>query len=633
MISLIKSVRFYLVLILLTDLGLLWPPLRFMASLILIGFLPGYFIVERLALWKNPLFATIGSLGISFLISPLIVLPGCFLFQQVNAWIIVLSLNSFLLGMICLLRGRERIHYPEKDHSPWLPLMMVFICLWIFIYLDITGLGPYCSDWTYLFGIVKELSRNMPPHDPEASILPLRYQWVFWFFYALLHRLSGLSVWKVLEWGSVYSSFIFMGVVYMLLYQATKNRVTGLWGILLFAIGRHSEWIIQGLFGHGWRPGYVTHMSYEYIQAITGYSLLWGWYTLPGLLPPLLSFFFLIRYLQENRKTDLWFSLGACSISPFFHPVYYFGFLGGFSILLIVLFVKKEFKPWLLLYYLTFLPFFLTFYLYFHPNLPEDPLYRFFFEKKALIKLFWFYIFFDGMAIPLGVLAVIVSPAARKWFLPFALLFAFLCLFGAGLVNHAAHLALQNSLYLTLLSAIGLGYLMKFNRWTRTAVYALVLFIIFPPYLHEISSRIQTGWEEIVQPEQMAAGYFIRAHTDPNSSFVILPESEYSIKTIEGVGERKLMMGLSWHLDRYESKASINKWDQEIKAFFLTANPQGQYDFLKKYKIDYIFLGPEELDYLKEHHIDMNSFKNSFTSVYKNPGIEILKQITGQTRN
>jgi hypothetical protein len=145
MISLIKSVRFYLVLILLTNLGLLLPPLRFTASLALIGFLPGYLIVERLALWKDPLFAAVGSLGISFLISPLIVLPGCIIFHQVNAWIIACSLNLFLFGMVYLLRGRERIYYQEKDHSPWLPPMMVLVCGWVFVYLDITALGPYCS--------------------------------------------------------------------------------------------------------------------------------------------------------------------------------------------------------------------------------------------------------------------------------------------------------------------------------------------------------------------------------------------------------------------------------------------------------------------------------------------------------
>jgi hypothetical protein len=321
---------------------------------------------------------------------------------------------------------------------------------------------------------------------------------------------------------------------------------------------------------------------------------------------------------------DLWVSLGACSIGPFFHPVYYFGFLGGLVLLLVFRGLEKKFDPWLLLYYLTFLPYFLTIYLYFQPNLPEDPIYKFFFEKQALIKLFWFYVEFDGVAIPLAILAVIFSPEARKWFLPFALLFSFLCLFGAGLINHAAHFALQNSLYLTLLSAIGLGYLIKTNRCIRTVIYAVVLIIILPPYIQEVSSRIKNGWEGIVDQEQRTVGEFVRSSTDPNSSFVILPESSYSLVAVEGLGERKVTLGYFFHLDRYESKASIEKWDREIKDFFLATDRQKQMDFLKRFKANYIFIGPDEKGFLLDHHQDIELFKKNFICVFKNENIDIF---------
>ncbi|MEW6186935.1 MAG: hypothetical protein AB1585_14470 [Thermodesulfobacteriota bacterium] len=625
MIRPFPPLRLYLLLIFSADLGLLIQPLRFLSAMILVGLLPGYLVVQRLKIWKDPFFATVGSLGISLLVSPLIVLPGCILFRQVNSWIIAVSLNLFFFMMLCRRKGRERVYYYEREHPLWLPLLMILICGWVMVYLDITGLGPYCTDWTYLFGIVKELSRNMPPLDPEASFLPLRYQWGFWFFYAILHRLGDLSVWKVFEWASVYSSFIFMGLVYMVLFQATKNRAAGFWAIVLFAVGRHSEWIIRGFQGLGWVPGYYDHMSYEYVQAITGYSLLWGWYSLPGLIPPLAAFYFLIRHFQEHRRKDLWLSLGATSISPFFHPIYYFGFLGGLSILLVFLLIKKEFRIRLLLFYLTFIPFSLTFFLFLRPHLPEDPLYRFFLEKAALIKLFWFYLFFDGIAMPFGLLAAVVSPAARRWFLPFSLLFALLCLFGGGLVNHAAHFALQNSLYLTLLSAIGLAYLKKINPWIRTTVYGLVLIIILPPFIQEVSSRIRTGWEGIVEQEQRTVGAFIRNTTDPNSAFVSLPESTLALTTIIGLGERKVILGYHYHLDRYESKASIKKWDREIKHFFKTTDRQWRIDFLKRYKIHYVFLGPEERDLLTTNGQNIETFKKDFIAVFKHENIEVLK--------
>lgn len=620
-----KSHRFYLVLILLTDLGLFIPPLRFIASLILILFLPGYLLVEWLTLWKNPLFAAVGSLGLSFLLAPLITLPGSLLFHQVTPFLISVSLNLFLLGMIYLLRGKDRLEYPEKDHSPFLPPLLILVCSWVFIYVDMTKLGPYTEDWSFLLGIIKELSRSMPPKNPEAPFLLLKQPWGFWIPFALIHRLSGLSAWKVMEFLPVLLSFTFLGLVYMILFQATKNKEAGLWAIVLLAIGKHSEWVIRGFQGLGWTPGYFTHMPWMFIQCVTGYTFLWGFYTLPGLLPPLTAFYFLIRYLQENQKRDLYFSLGACSIGPFFHPIFYLGFLGGFSIILFFRWLRKKWDPGLLFYFLTFLPYFLAYYLIFKPSPPKDPFYQFFLGKSYLIKALWYYLGLNGIAIPFAVLAVFISPEARLWFLPFSFIFTTFCLLGWSGVNHGTYFLLQDSLYLSLLSAIGLSYLIKINKRVRLVIYLLVLTIILPPYLHQISFSIKSGWAGGGPGEQEIAGEFIRSHTDPNSIFVSLPDSLYSVDTVEGWGERKVMLGLLTHLDRYEPITSIKAWDQEVKTFFSTTDPQKREDFIRKYQAKYIFLGPEEHNYMREHQGDLEQFKKTYFTIYKNNGIEILK--------
>jgi len=620
-----KSQRFYLVLILLTDLGLLIPPLRFIASLMLIGFLPGYFLVERLTLWKNPLFAAVGSLGLSFLISPLITLPGSILFHKVSSLLIAISLNLFLLGMTYSLRSRERQEYPEKDHSPFLLPLLILVCSWVFIYVDITKLGPYTEDWSFLLGIIKELSRSMPPKNPEASFLLLKQPWGFWIPFALVHRLGGVSAWKVMEFLPVLLSFTFLGLVYMILFQTTKNKEAGLWAIVLLAIGRHSEWVIRGFQGLGWTPDYHTHMPWMFIQCVTGYSFLWGFYTLPGLLPPLMAFFFFIRYQQEKQKRDLYLSLGACSIGPFFHPVYYLGFLSGFSIILFFQWLRRKWDPRLLFYYLTFLPYYLAYYLTFRPALPKDPFYQFFLGKTYLLKALGYYFGLNGIAIPFALLALFISHEARIWFLPFALIFSTLCILGWSGVNHGTYFLLQDSLYLSLLSAIGLSYLKKINKPVRTFIYLLVLTIILPPYLHQISFSFKNGWASSGPGEQEIAGEFIRSHTDPNSIFVSLPDSIYSVNSVEGLGERKVMLGLLTHLDRYEPIASIKAWDQEVKTFFSTTDPKKRKDFIRRYQVNYIFLGPDENNYMREYQVDVDQFKKAYFTVYKNQGMEILK--------
>ena len=69
--------NFYLLLLLGSHIGLLIPPTRLLATLVLIGLLPGYLLSERLDLWKDPFFGAVGSATLSFFLSPLIILPAC----------------------------------------------------------------------------------------------------------------------------------------------------------------------------------------------------------------------------------------------------------------------------------------------------------------------------------------------------------------------------------------------------------------------------------------------------------------------------------------------------------------------------------------------------------------------------
>ena len=587
--------------------------------------MPGYFLVTKLTLWKNPLFAAIGSIGLSFLLSPLITLPGSILFHRATPYVITLSIDLFLLVLLYSLRDREPIRFPEKNHSLFLGPLFLLICSLVFIYSDITKLGPYSEDWAYLFGIIKELSRNMPPSNPEASFLLLKQSWGFWFLFALVHSLGGVSVWKVLEFMPVLLSFVYLGLVYMILFQATKNSSMGLWAIALLALGKQSDWVLRGFQGLGWHPGYFFNLHWEEAQALTGYSLLWGWYILPSIIPPLTSLFFLIRYQQERRKKDLWFSLGACSISPFFHPVFYFSFLAGFSLMVLFQWMRKKYGSWLLLYALTFLPYFLTFYLYVKPGTPDIPIYQWYTDSASILIAIREYVKVNGVVLPFALLAFCFSPEARTWFLPFSFLFAFLNLFGQGVVNHTAHFLYQNSLYITLPSAIGLGMLKKIPRWSRILFILLVFSIIIPPFYFQVLHRLETGWEGAVDVEQNAAGEYIRSYTDGNSTFVILPDSRYSLVCVEGIGERKVISGHFNHLNKYETMNFIRNLNEEIKHFYSSSDLQEKHIFLQKYQAYYIFLGPEEITFMKEQKTDIERLKKVDQLVYRSKNVEILK--------
>jgi|GEM_PF-1463768 len=618
------AIPFYLLLILSADVCLFIPPLRFIGALALIAFLPGYFLVERLTLFSQPLHAAIGSVFLSLLLSPLISFPGCLLFHKVTPFLIALSQNLFLLAMAYTLKGKGKVHYPEKPPALLAPTL-ILICTWVFFYLDLTGIGPYSEDWTYLFGILKETSRAMPPRDPEASFLPLRYPWGFYFLYGLLHRLGGLSAWKVLEFVPVINTFSFLGLIYLILVQTTLRPAVGFWGLLLFTVGIQSEWILRGFLGYGFDPGFNFNLHWEEAQALTGYTFLWGWYLLPALLPPLSAFYFLIRYLQEKRKGDLFIALGACSLGPFFHPVYYLGFLAGFSLWLIFLGLKGERDFRLLAFYGTVIPYALTFYLYFKPDAPAMPVYQWVLDAAGLQTALWDFFRINGLVLPFALWAVFSSSEARRWFFPFALLFTLLSILGRGPVNHASHVLFQTRVYLTLLSAVGLGLLRKFPFGLRTALGGLFILFLMLPFPYQVAHKIKSGWAGAADASQKTAGAFIRLNTEEDSIFLILPDSRYSMVCVEGYGERRLIWGWFYHLNRYVQIQTLTDIREQILRFFRTTDPHYRTTFLKTYRPNYLFWGPEERHYLLKHQVPLDEFLEGFQPVYQSETIRIYK--------
>jgi uncharacterized membrane protein len=97
------------------------------------------------------------------------------------------------------------------------------------------------------------------------------------------------------------------------------------------------------------------------------------------------------------------------------------------------------------------------------------------------------------------------------------------------------------------------------------------------------------------------------------------------VDTVEGLGERKVMLGLLTHLDRYEPIDSIKAWDQEVKNFFLTSDSKKRDEFIRKYRANYVFIGPRETYYMEVNKVDIELLKKDFITVYKNQDIEILK--------
>lgn len=350
--------------LLIVHLGLLFPPLRFPASLFLLGFLPGYVLVETLALWSGSFSAAVGSVGLSLLLSPLLVTIGSLVIQRFEVWVILLSLDVYFVMLLLFRKKQGPVVYEEDPVGRIIGPLLFVILGAVGFYLDLTGLGPYCDDWTYLHGVIKEISRNMPPLDPEASDWPLRYPWVFYTFYAALHQLGAVTVWRVLETIPVMTGFAFLGIICLILTRLVPEKEAAVWVIAFLVLGRETGWVVKGMMGGGWEPFYPFE-NWLALQVHSVYAFLWGgWYLLPSLIPFLFVIYFLIRYGKEGKPKDFFLSLGICAVGCLFHPAYYLFFMIGFWGWTTSLWLKKGFSRFPLWFLLTPLPYLCTFYLF-----------------------------------------------------------------------------------------------------------------------------------------------------------------------------------------------------------------------------------------------------------------------------
>ncbi len=277
------------------------------------------------------------------------------------------------------------------------------------------------------------------------------------------------------------------------------------------------------------------------------------------------------------------------------------------------------------LLFLTFLPYFFSFYLYLRPTPPPEPYFQFYSNLSSLRQALMDYLGQEGVALPFAVWAVIVSREARFWIFSFSALVVFMSIFGKSGINPLAYFSFLGGFSVSLLGGIGLAFLPKRLGWARPLLYSLVFVVIGLPFYYQIGWRLSVQWTGAIDPDQVQAGTFIRHHTPEDATFLMLPNSRYSAVTLEGLGERKVVFGWFFHLSRYENQDRLLERFREIHAFFLHPEPAKQLDFIQKYKMDYIFLGPDEKEHMRKNHVDVEAFASGFPTVYRTPAIQILK--------
>lgn len=195
----------------------------------------------------------------------------------------------------------------------------------------------------------------------------------------------------------------------------------------------------------------------------------------------------------------------------------------------------------------------------------------------------------NGILLPLAVRAAIQSKAVRWWLLPFAGPYVLLALLVKEGINVWSHIFFPANVYAALFGAVGLAGLK--NQWRKSYYFlsGMVLLIILPPFAAQIAYRWHTGWAGLLTQEQAAAGKFIREVTPENAVFVVFPDSRYAITCVEGLGERRLVFGWFFHLNRYERQERLYQRAEEVVRFYSGEDSRLLTRFTTTYGADYIF--------------------------------------------
>jgi len=185
---------------------------------------------------------------------------------------------------------------------------------------------------------------------------------------------------------------------------------------------------------------------------------------------------------------------------------------------------------------------------------------------------------------------------------------------------------------LLIFSTVSLEFL--YRRWPKPAFYLLLAFITAPALLSALIDRSHLAdisnakFTLYISEEDMQAATWIKTHV-PDRAIVQSSSPEFKVSfftLIPVLGERRTAVGDKFYARIFQiPPAAVERRKGDIAQLFETSSLAEAMEILKKYQINYLYLGEWEKASYPQGVQKFYSFPNLFEKVYGNPKVDLFK--------
>lgn len=438
----------------------------------------------------------------------------------------------------------------------------------------------------------------------------LSYPFVFDFLSAVLLKL-GFSYQLVLILPAFFLTLLFILIFYFLALRITKKPLAAFLAPILFFFngGLGFIWFIKD--GLPWQTmtkqySHLAELNIRFSNIISDYFLPQRT-VIPGLfLGTAVIFLFYQFQLQKKRK--FLFSAGIITgLLPFVHV---HSFISLIILAIFFLILNQNRKSW----FWFFLPAVMISFWQIFWFLPSVIKSEHFFKlqfgwMKDEDNFFWFWLKNLGL-FPLILTVSFIKSSAKikRFYLPFLALFIISNIF---IFQPHDYDNMKIMLYWFLLSAILVAdYLVRIKKLVAVLLIFLLIFTgMLSVYWESYASYQMFNNEDIILAD------FVKKNTESKAIFLTSDKHNHPVSTLTG---RQILMGYRGWLWTY----GIDYRQREKDVLAMFAGGQKAIGLLQKYQVDYIVVGPSELENFSANE---DFFRQNFPLFYQSENYKIYK--------
>lgn len=461
--------------------------------------------------------------------------------------------------------------------------------------------GDWAAHLTYINSFV--YGNNFPPQNPILAGTKLSYPFLADFLSAILIK-EGLHFIPAMILPSFILSLASVALLFSLAKALLKKTIPAILTVFIILLNGGLGFVqfFQDISSSGfWQTlsnlpreyTYLPKQGIQWINIVTSEFIPQRGFLL-GLPIGLIVIFLLWETTKKRRKQLLLLAGFLTSTLPLIHAHSFLVVI--FTATWIALSTIRRLKdlPEWAPFFLPILFFTLPQILYFYPHLGSQPPLKLqigWMAYKTHDNLIWFWIKNFGLMVILIPIGFFLAPRKIKLFyLPFVTLFilANFFLFQPWEWDNTKIFTYWY-IFSSPLAVITLSQIWKRKQiFNKISVLVLILLMALSGALDILKlTDYQLNKLRFFDNQQLELAELVRQTTPKNAIFLTAPTHDHLIPVLTG---RKILLGFRGWLWTY----GIDYSDREADVFKMLRGEEGTKDLLRKYKVDYVVIGPPE---------------------------------------